>query len=242
MAIYDYTVLDRKGNEVSMADFTGKSGNSDFPTSFGAYFRYMPYIMLSTVISALCIVLKAMNRKDIRYRTNCSSMRPNSFTMQIFAGSAVFVLGLWLILMGAGIVMYGGIFRGRVWGAVLNSFLFIIISAAIAVFAANFSPSNTVVNLITQVVSLGMSFLCGIFVPLGMLGSNIEKAARFLPAYWYVKANEMLCGNQAYDAGKVAMCMLVEAGFAVALIMITLVLNHLKFSKASESVAVPVQA
>lgn len=43
-------------------------------------------------------------------------------------------------------------------------------------------------NAIVNTVSLGSSFLCGVFVQQELLGETVPSIARFLPAYWYVKA------------------------------------------------------
>lgn len=41
------------------------------------------------------------------------------------------------------------------------------------------------ISLIVTPVSLGISFMSGVFVPLSMLGSTVKKIARFIPVYWY---------------------------------------------------------
>ena len=214
--------------EVKMERFSEDDEN--FTPLFSAYFRYLPYILISAILSALCPVLMIMNRKDLRYRTNCSSVAPNSYTMQIFAGGAVFVLAVWLIFIGAGIYMYGGIFRGKAWTAVLNSGLFALITTAMAVLVASLISSQKILTLIVQILGLGMSFICGIFVPQSMLGDGVNAVGRFLPTFWYVKLNEMLCGEQLYSSEKAAMCLLIESGYAAALILVTLLIRKLRYS------------
>ena len=88
-------------------------------------------------------------------------------------------------------------------------------------------------NLVTQIVGLGSSFLCGVFVPQSMLGSGVLAAAKFLPAYWYVKAVEMLGGSEKFDGSRLAMYLLIELGFAAALMLIALVVNRVKYTGAA---------
>ena len=57
--------------------------------------------------------------------------------------------------------------------------------------------SSTALNGVANLVSLGMCFLCGIFVPIGLLASGVRKIAQFLPAYWYTRANEILGNTQS---------------------------------------------
>lgn len=214
--------IDKKA-EVSFAEFdSGQVKDENYPDDFSFVFRYMPYVLISVFINVLCPVLLVMRKKDQRYRMNCSSTNMKSFTGQVFAGSTVLVLAIWLLFMIGAMVMYGGIFRGtNCWIAVLNSFVFGLISAALAILIASFSPSENVVSMITQCVGLGMCFLCGVFVPQTMLSEGVLKAAKFLPAYWYEKVNDILSGSQSGAMGDVWMGILIEVGFLVALILVT---------------------
>lgn len=219
--------------EVSYASFDSGSGNADYPVSFSYYFRYIPYIMISALMNVLCPILLTMNKKDIRFRTNCSCVKPNSYTMQIFAGSAFLVVSVWLVFMIAGIFLNGGIYHGRAWIAVLNSFIFTLVSAAIAIFISCFDPGTEIINLLTQVVGLGMSFLCGIFVDQSLLGDGVLAAARFFPAYWYIRANNMLAGIEIYDESQLAGFLAIEAAFAVVLAILSLLVRRLRYSGVS---------
>ena len=217
-------VLSKDTETAYLADEDGSSG--DYPRSFAGYFRYMPYVLLAVMMSVLGSVLTAMNRKDVRYRTECSGALPRSITMQIFAASVVLVIGVWLFYMIAGMFLYGGIYRGTAWLAVLNSLVFTIVSASLAIFIASLPLEENIFTAITIVVSLGMSFLCGIFVPLSVLGEGVTAAGRFLPGYWYTVANDMLTGNEAFDAAKFAGYLLVQAAFAVTFLIISMVIRR----------------
>ncbi len=217
--------------EVSIAADENDHGYS---MDFSEYFTYMPYILLSVMVSTLSPVLMSMNRKDIRSRTNCSSIKNTSYTVEIFLGSIIFVITVWLIFFITGIFLCGGLYQGRAWTAVLNSFIFAIISAAIAILLSLFDISINALNLINQMISLGMSFFCGIFVRQSLLGEGVLRAARFLPAYWYIKANDMLCGRELYSASQVTVCLLIEAAFAAAIIMPALLIRKIKRSGTAE--------
>lgn len=210
-----------------------KGGNSHFSVDFAGYFQYMPYILISAVFIVICQVLVTMNRKDIRYRTSCSSINSAKYTFQLLFGSVLFVLAVWVFLMIVGAVLNEEMYSGRAWYAVLNSFIFSMVVASIAVFISSFEPKDNVLNLITQVLGLGMSFLCGIFIPMEVLSDGVLSVARFLPAYWYVKANNMIADIEPFSRSDVLTCYLVEVGFAVMFITITLLVRKLKYSSAA---------
>ena len=207
-----------------------KGGSSHFSVDFAGYFQYMPYILIAAVFIVVCQVLVTMNNKDIRYRTNCSCIAPSKYTFQMFMGSAVFVLAVWLLLIVIGAILNKEVYTGRAWYAVLNSFIFSVVVTAISVFISSFEPKENVLNLITQVLSIGMSFLCGIFIPMEVLSDRVLAVARFLPAYWYVRANNMIADIEPFNRSSVIQCLLIEAGFAVMLILLTLLVRKLKYS------------
>ena len=201
-------------------------------SDFVNYFRYLPYILISVMINSLCPTIMAMNKRDVRYRTNCSSVKASSVTLQTFLGSAVFVLAIWLLFNIVSLFICGNAYNGVGWLALLNSLIFAVISAIIAILVASLNVSINVVNLITQVIGLGMSFLCGVFVEMDMLDEKVQAAARFLPAYWYVRANNMIGGGEKFIGSDVALFLLIETGFAVALFVITLLIRRMKYNSA----------
>lgn len=218
--------------EVSVTKETFKSAdtNNEYQESFSLFFQYLPYIFLSVLITALCPVLLIMNEKEIRNRTNCSSVTSTSHTLQIFLGSSLFVFGTWIVFMITAFFFNKCKLNSTVMLAVLNSFIFMLVAAGIALLIAAFSPNRKAVDMIANVVGLGMSFLCGIFVPQYMLGDGVLKAARFLPAYWYVKVNNMLAGRsgEIYSLGKYLKYVGIEAAFAVALFALVMLVSKLK--------------
>ena len=68
----------------------------------------------------------------------------------------------------------------------LNVFCFMVVTLGIVFLVGQVVRKSSVLNMISNVIALGMSFLCGIFVPLEFLGEGLIKAAHFLPAYWYI--------------------------------------------------------
>ena len=218
--------------EVNVLSFTDE-GSADYPSDFSEYYRYMAYILIAAVIGTLCPVLMAMNKKELRFRTNCSCLGLTSYSKQILLGSGVFVMGVWLVFVIAGMVLYGGIYQGRAWLAVLNSFIYAMVSAAITVFISTFCTNMNVVNFVNQIISLGMSFFCGVFVEQELLGKGVLAAARFMPAFWYIKANAVLDGTEVYDTAKLIEYMAIEAAFAVVIALVTFLLIKVRYSSAS---------
>ena len=212
-----------------------KGGDAHYSVDFAAYFQYMPYILISAVFIIVCQVLVTMNRRDIRFRTNCSCISSSKYTFQLFLGSGFFVLAVWLLFMAVGVMLNKEMYTGRAWYAVFNSLIFSAVVAAIAVFVSSFEPADNILNLITQVLGLGLSFLCGVFIPREILSDKVLSVARFLPAYWYINANEMIADVIPFSSEGVIQCYLIQLGFAAALILLTLLVRKVRYSGAAIS-------
>ena len=106
----------------------------------------------------------------------------------------------------------------KFWLACLNSFVYIIAAAGIAMIIAQFDLSDNGITAISNILGLGMSFLCGVFVPQELLTGGVLAVGRLFPAYWYTKANNMLFGmiGGVFSTKEYLICIGIEALFAVA--------------------------
>ena len=197
------------------------------------FFQYMPYILLSVIMNTLCPAMIAMNRRDFRYRTDCSGISPHSYTMQIFGASALYVGAIWVVFMLAGGIINSTMYTGRLWLAVLNALLFALFAAVLAIFVSEFSPSDNVVSILTQVATLGMCFLCGVFIDQSLLGSGVLSAAKFLPAYWYIRVISMLKGEIAFDSSEIALALGIEAGFVLVFVLLTILVRRARVTSTA---------
>ena len=79
--------------------------------------------------------------------------------------------------------------------------------------------------MLAHIVGLSMSFLCGVFVPQSMLSGSVLAVGRFLPAYWYIRANNMLAGfgKEVFDLGFYWKCIGIQFLFAAAMFALTAV-------------------
>lgn len=216
-------------NEAEVTILTESEGNDTPENDLLMFLRYMPYILLCVILNSLCPALIAMNKKDIRFRTDCSGIRPHSYTMQLFGASAVYVGAIWLVFLVIGTLMSGAMVSGRLWLAVANSLLFALFAAVLSLFVSEFSPSSTVVSLLTQLVSLSMCFLCGIFVDQALLGSGVETVSRFLPAYWYIRIIRMLGGDIPFDGGEAALALGIQAGYVLMFVLLTMMVRRTRY-------------
>jgi ABC-2 type transport system permease protein len=200
--------------------------NEGFTDKFATFFRMLCYVLIAVIPNVLAPVMLAMNGEDQKKRIACSRVSTSSYLFQLFAASAVLTVLIWAVFMIGGMFLYGGIYQGiNCWLAVLNSFVFAIVSVMFTIFLCSFRMGNTAIGMISQIVGIGMSFLSGAFIPQSMLNASVLNVAKILPGYWYVRAVDILSGAQEGIMGDFWVCIGVQAGFFAIFLAITIILR-----------------
>ena len=192
------------------------------------YFKYLAYILVAVLMNGLCPILLTLRKKDTHNRIRCSGVSSHSQLMQISLATLIFVVGVYVLLIGAGVALFGGnMFTKTGLLSMLNAFVFIIVAMMICLFVSAFSPAMNTLSMIANVVGLGMSFLCGVFVPQNYLGDTALSIGKLLPTYWYVRASNIVMEKEGevLSYGNFFICVGVQIAFAAALFCITLVLS-----------------
>lgn len=218
--------------EPELIDFEGDTQEEVNP-AMSYFFQYIPYIFLSVLILGMCPILITFHEKDLQNRIRCSALSQHSLNLQLTLGCILYTLGLWLIFILAAVIFYGpsDVFSQQGLLLLGNSAAFLPVSVAITLLLGTFittdSESNTanVLNMVANVIGLGMSFLCGIFVPQFLLGDAVLAVAHFLPAYWYVRSSNMISGfsEEVMDYSTYWLCIGMQLLFFAALFAVYLV-------------------
>ena len=213
-------------SKVTLLD-TGETSLAGYAVSF----QYLPYMYLSVLIYSVSYILKAFRSREIRLRMNASPVSP---TRQLTSGTAAFLL-LFLVFWGGSLLMplligQGSFYTSNLFPWYLGNTLCLLISAAsLAFFIGTLVQDDSAINALANSIGLGISFLCGIFVPLELLSDSVKQFSRFLPFYWYEVINRELGTHNALTAeirGTVTQGFLIQAAFALAFFSLTLEVNR----------------
>lgn len=164
------------------------------------FFHYLPYIFIAAIMTSLGGILLIFRKKDLNYRMKCSALSITRRNMELGAACITYSLLIWVIFMVMAAVLSGK----ALWSVnglmlITNSFVFLLFAGGITYLISFLSSNDNIVNMWSNIIGLGMSFLCGIFIPLDYLSDGVQKIAHFLPAYWYIKADQ-LCVNYSGSA------------------------------------------
>ena len=219
---------------VEVAYFSGEKEKGNEGIFY--FFQYLPYIYILVLICGLAPLILALNKKEIYERTLCSSLTLMQRNLQMALGSvcySVLVYGIFVVL---GFLMFGKDMLIKELGYLLiNSGMFLTFTLALTLFLCMlFKPDNSSLNLVANVIGLGMCFLCGAFVPQSLLSKEVLAAARFLPAYWYIRNNNVLAGfsEEAFSKSSFWTGVGIQGLFAAVLFAGALVAARLRQQKS----------
>lgn len=205
------------------------------------FFQFIPYIFLSVLILGMCPILIVFHQKELRCRIQCSAMSQHSMNFQLTMGCILYTVLLWLLFLLGAVIFYGPSDVLSRQGLLLigNSAAFLPVGVAITLLlgtlisSSNKDNTNNILNMVANVLGLGMSFLCGIFVPQYLLGDGVLAVAHFLPAYWYVRNSNMIGGfsDEAMSYSTYWTNIGIQLLFFVALFAVYLVASRQKKQK-----------
>lgn len=205
---------------------TKKTTNSN-ADKFYLFFQFTPYILLTMLIVGMAPIIIVFHKKDLESRIYCSAFSINKINIQLTFGCLVYSVIVWFLLLLVAFISYGPdmLFSHNGLLCILNSLVYLLISVAITLFITLFSPNSNVLNMIANVLGLGMSFLCGVFVSQYLLSDRVISVSRFLPTYWYVRINNMLSGasGERYSLHNYLLWLGIEFLFCIALFVLYLV-------------------
>lgn len=179
-----------------------EGGREEQHGSMYYFFAYFPYIFISISVVGIGSILVVFHKKEVRERNICSCYPLLRTNLELYSGMViaeiVFCLCYVLVVflgMKCDTKLFG--FQGMLY--CLNMLCFMVVTLGIVFLVGQVVKRSTVLNMVSNIISLGMSFLCGIFVPLEYLGEGLVRAAHFLPAYWYITSADMI---DHYAAGQ----------------------------------------
>lgn len=157
------------------------------------FYNFSSYSLLAGCVFVIATVLSSFHDSKIKKRMNITPTKYKQINFELLLGNFLFALVLWLfyvilsfILIGKAMLSIHGILY------IINSFLFLLCSLTLAFLIGTITNNKNAINGITNVVALGCSFLCGVFVPQQYLPDSILKIAHILPSYWYVMNNNLI--------------------------------------------------
>lgn len=210
--------------EVTLVDFSGNAGQVP---AYTFYYRYLPYLLLSVLGYVMGYILMGFRRGSLPQRMQASAVPERRQSIEGLAASLVIALALWGVSAAVSVVMYRqDIFEsGKLIWFLLNSLAMLLTALSLSYLVGTLVKSSNALNGIVNIISLGMCFVCGVFVEIDLLSSGVRKAAQFLPVYWYETVNTLLTDHRTVAVSirsEVLSGIGIQIVFAIAFVCVTL--------------------
>ena len=101
-------------------------------------------------------------------------------------------------------------------------------AVAITFMVAQLCKKSEMLNMWSNILGLGMSFLSGIFVQRSLLPDGVVKLSKCLPTYYYINVTEELRYFNGSLSKNVWQSMIIQLLFAIAIFGIALVIIKAK--------------
>lgn len=192
------------------------------------FFNFESYALLYSLVFVIAIVMAAFNNKKVRQRLLVSSTDPAKQSRMLLWANWGFAVVMWKIYLIVGTIILGTdvIFSLQGVWFVLNSFIFMVCATALAFMVGSALRNKDAINGLSNVVALGSSFLCGVFVPLAWLPDGVRVIAHALPTYYYIMANEKIAQMEVLD-GNTLRQLLINMGimliFAIVFVIVAII-------------------
>lgn len=210
---------------------SGSATNSDISfTTF--YFTYMAFVLPAILIFGIAAIMQVFNSKDLSRRSFCSPITARNYNSQFLLANAFFAVVCWAVLIiPCSLFDPKNFFSKTTPFQLLNSFAFLLAAGGLSYLIGNVVKGRSAISALSNVCSLGPSFIGGVFIRQVYLNDTVLKIASFTPTYWYVKANEQIGALTTFNFSNLSPvynCMLIEIGFAVAFLAVGLVIGKRK--------------
>ncbi len=166
------------------------SENQSDMEKLAVYYSFENYAFLSIFIFIIGTIMCIFNKETIRKRNNVSRLSPKSFSNQLFLGHMTLTLSICAIFILISIILYKDLmFTINGLLLILNSLCFALTATSLAYLIGCLIKNENVISGIQNVVSLGLSFISGCFVPIEWIDTNIINFSKIFPSYWFIQGN-----------------------------------------------------
>jgi len=194
------------------------------------FFNYLAYSLVSILITGTSIVMLVWKNQELYRRTEVSPLKRGTINMGKLLALALFTLMTWFILVVTYFFLSGNFsFNIQLLLYVANSFVFAFMALWLSFLIGTLLKSRNAISAASNVLSLGPSFISGVFVPQELLGQNVLSIAKFTPTYWYVTANNLIDAMKETNSETLVQIFsntAVVFGFGIAFLIISLILGR----------------
>lgn len=196
------------------------------------YYNFASYAIVAGILLVLGNILSSFNQINVKKRSIVSSTSYIKQNKYLLLSSSIYAILLWIFYVLVSIILCkGDILNEMFIFYIINSFIFTIVALTLAIFLSNLINNKNALSGLVNVIAVGSSFLCGVFVPAKWLPKSVLAVAHILPPYWYVNTNDILAEMEVINFENLKPVItneIVLIGFIILFIILNLIVTKKK--------------
>ena len=160
--------------------------------AFLVYLQFEGYTILLSIAVCSAVVISRFGREEMHRRVAASPVPQLRVNLQIAAACLVIMLACWAFVCGLGIVAFGGRIAGvaasHIAAALASLMCYSLFALAFGFLVGQTTGNELVMNAVSNIAGLVISFLGGVWISLDLVGEPIVTIAKFTPVYYYNEA------------------------------------------------------
>lgn len=196
------------------------------------YFSYFNYILFAIMITIVGMINLKINRFEIKKRMATSPYTSVRTNIEILLGHFILGFTVTTLLIILSFVLYPNAMstdNGKL--LIINAYAITFPVLGIAYLISLLVKRDDILSAITNIVSLGSSFLSGAFVPQEFLSPTVLKFAHLLPSYYHIYNNNLITSLNSIDGSnlsKFIINIIIQFSFFVIAAVISLIISFKK--------------
>lgn len=201
--------------------------NTSVLSKMSSYYNFASYTITAAVVLVISLILSSFNNINIRKRTIISSKNYKTYNTELLKATSIYAIVIWAFYNILSLVLNGSSMldmRGLLFA--LNSLLFTITCLTLAILISNLINNKNSINGIVNVLALGSSFLCGVFVPAEWLGEKVLLVGHIFPTFYFVDSNNLISKLEEFNL-ETLMPIIINALIIIGFIVVFVILNNI---------------
>ena len=191
----DESIAVTKENMIKLSDTKASimdNADENHRSFYTGMFTFNGYTLLMILCISISSVLGFTKDADVKNRISVSGMHFKTRNFAIIA--AVFCIG---IVITAAVTVVVGLMglsntNGKFIFYCIDVIALMLVGLGMAYMISAITTNENIINMVTNMFVLSMSFFCGVFIDIQFLSPAIVKFAHFLPLYWYTAAIRLI--------------------------------------------------
>lgn len=208
--------------EVTLND-DGLASSEENYNNAAAYSNFAAYWLMLLLMLTIGNLMSEYNKPELQKRIIAAPVSSTSSAIQILSSQSLVGIFATLIMFFGLVGLYYDRLDGIPLGKILVALLLITLFTLAMQFAINALTTNRfMVNGLANLITLGLAFMSGIFVPIEMFGENTRRVAEFLPLYHYTQ----IYGSSDITWSETIPSIVVLLLYTVAFLIIGIIFNN----------------